>query len=297
MEAAALNPTGGVKVKPPVMLDYKKDPTRPGGGVFIAHGSKAGEFKDVPEGTVISGSSEEDAAGDSEGEVASLVATPAAGTSISLPAANYNDRARAYDLSSPSPFAPVALPSNSNANTNLNSNNRNGYMQPSSSSPAHHDVDMDYRNGRVGGWMMPVSAMRSATSVEPHNEQGIVASGSNAAPLVNLTPLNRGGHYANVNPAMNMQAQNTSGNVQVMNLLDGAQNGNNLASYQMADNGFLEGIPGGMFDWGVSFCFPFAQKVFADSYLGQWDTFFSRINPSGGFQQPAQQQQSERPPA
>ncbi|KAF4615237.1 hypothetical protein D9613_002634 [Agrocybe pediades] len=281
-EAASLNPTGGVKVKPPVMLDYKKDPTRPGGGVFIAHGSKASEFKDVPEGTVISGSSEEDAAGDSEGEVASLVATPAAGTSISLPAANHNDRARAYDLSSPSPFAPVALPPPTST-ANDDRNNYNGTTRYASSSV--RGMDMHHENGRVGGLMMPVSAMRSASSSEPQAEQAAVASGSNAAPLVNLTPLtagSRGGHYANVNPAMNLQAQNTTGNVQVMNLLDGAQNGNNLASYQMADNGFLEGIPGGMFDWG------------------QWDTFFARINPSGGFQQPQShttQQQSDRPSA
>jgi len=55
----------------------------------------------------------------------------------------------------------------------------------------------------------------------------------------------------NVNPAMNLQAQQpSSGNVQVMNVLDGAQGGSNLANFQLADNGFLEGLPGGMFDWG-----------------------------------------------
>ena len=50
---------------------------------------------------------------------------------------------------------------------------------------------------------------------------------------------------------MNLQAQQpSSGNVQVMNVLDGAQGGSNLANFQLADNGFLEGLPGGMFDWG-----------------------------------------------
>ncbi|PPQ91421.1 hypothetical protein CVT25_014309 [Psilocybe cyanescens] len=261
METANLNPTGGVKVRPPVMLDYKKDPTRPGGGVFIAHG-KAGEFKDVPEGTIISGSSEEDAAGDSEGEVASLVATAAAASSVSLPAANYNDRTRAY-LSSPSPFAPH--PSSVTSGNN------------------HSDIMSGMEYGR-GGIMTPISAVRSP--IDPQQQQAMVATGSNAAPLVNFTPLTagaRGGNYMNVNPAMNLQAQQTSSeNVQVMNVLDGAQGGTNLANYALADN-FLEGIPGGMFDWG------------------QWDTFFSRLSGNGqtgslGFQQP-QQQQAQRPPA
>ncbi len=54
------------------MLDYKKDPTRPGGGVFVAAAGKKGEFHDVPAGTIISGSSEDgggegSAASDSEG--------------------------------------------------------------------------------------------------------------------------------------------------------------------------------------------------------------------------------------
>ncbi|KDR73617.1 hypothetical protein GALMADRAFT_269832 [Galerina marginata CBS 339.88] len=264
MEAPALNPTGGVKVKPPVMLDYKKDPTRPGGGVFIAPG-KSAEFKDVPEGTIISGSSEEDAGGDSEGEVASLVANAAAASSVSLPAANHNDRVRAY-LSSPSPFAPHPL----SAARDI--------------PPPSHNATSDVNYGR-DGVVAPISAMRS-----PLDSQH-AGMGPSTAPLVNLTPLTAGtraGNYMNVNPAMNRQAQTTSGNVQVMNVLDAAQGGTNLANFALADTGFLEGLPGGMFDWG------------------QWDTFFSRLGTNGhsgnlGFQQPQnspqqQQQQSERPP-
>jgi hypothetical protein len=64
MEAPALNPTGGVTVKKPAELDFKKDPTRPGGGVFILHG-KGNEFKDVPKGVI---STSEDGK-DFEGEV------------------------------------------------------------------------------------------------------------------------------------------------------------------------------------------------------------------------------------
>ena len=69
IEAPALNPTGGVTPKPPVVLDYKKDPTRPGGGVFVAHGNSKEDFQDLPEGTVISASSDDDAAGSDDGNV------------------------------------------------------------------------------------------------------------------------------------------------------------------------------------------------------------------------------------
>jgi hypothetical protein len=55
----------------------------------------------------------------------------------------------------------------------------------------------------------------------------------------------------NVNPAMNVQPESSSSNIQVMNVLDSTANGSNLADFQMADNGFLEGLPGSMFDWGL----------------------------------------------
>ena len=38
-------PTGGARVKQPVMLDYKQDPTRPEGGVFVAAPGKSGESR------------------------------------------------------------------------------------------------------------------------------------------------------------------------------------------------------------------------------------------------------------
>ncbi|KAJ7343340.1 fungal-specific transcription factor domain-containing protein [Mycena albidolilacea] len=53
LEAPALNPTGGVKNKQPSVLNYKPDPTRPGGGVFIAHKDSKDDFEDLPPGTVI----------------------------------------------------------------------------------------------------------------------------------------------------------------------------------------------------------------------------------------------------
>ena len=54
-EAPALNPTGGVTVKPPLAnLVFRKDNTRPGGGIFIAHDTpKEAVDKNLPEGTII----------------------------------------------------------------------------------------------------------------------------------------------------------------------------------------------------------------------------------------------------
>ncbi|TRM62566.1 fungal-specific transcription factor domain-containing protein [Schizophyllum amplum] len=53
MEASPLNPTGGVTAKEPAALDFRKDPTRPGGGVYVAQGARAQDFKDLPAGTVL----------------------------------------------------------------------------------------------------------------------------------------------------------------------------------------------------------------------------------------------------
>jgi hypothetical protein len=75
----------------------------------------------------------------------------------------------------------------------------------------------------------------------------VIGSGSNS--FAKLTPM---AAKMNVNPAMNFQPEFSSGNIQVMNVLDSTASGSNLADFQMADNGFLEGLPGSMFDWGMS---------------------------------------------
>jgi hypothetical protein len=71
--------------------------------------------------------------------------------------------------------------------------------------------------------------------------------------MVNLTPLGgrARGNFQNVNPAMNNVNATAPGNVQVMNVLDVPQASGTLEQFAMADTGFLEGIPGGMFDWGM----------------------------------------------
>lgn len=209
-------------MKKPVALDYKKDPTRPGGGVFILHG-KGNQFQDVPEGTIISTSERED---NSEGEVTSPAAAVA--SSISFHSTNHNDRDSNHNLPSRS---------------SLSSSYRRGPLLPNSAiSPI-----MNYTGGGV---VTPVSAVRSPVGNQQQLQSNI-GSGSSTTPLVNLTPLHPGGRGPNVNPAMNY-AQSTPGNVQLMNVLDAAQGGTNLADFAIADNGFLEGIPGGMFDWSTT---------------------------------------------
>ncbi|KAL1751303.1 hypothetical protein FB107DRAFT_278808 [Schizophyllum commune] len=69
MEPAALNTTGGVTGKEAPSLDFRKDPTRPGGGVYVAQGARASDFKDLPAGTVIN-------------ELVGAAATPSPATSI-----------------------------------------------------------------------------------------------------------------------------------------------------------------------------------------------------------------------
>ncbi|KAH6895051.1 fungal-specific transcription factor domain-containing protein [Coprinopsis sp. MPI-PUGE-AT-0042] len=187
IEAPALNPTGGVKPKAPVTLDYRRDPTRPGGGVFVAQGNSKDDFQDLPEGTVISASSDDDAPGSDDGD---------------------------------------------------------------------HEDRVQGRQEKGEARNVPPT-----TQTGPMNANSGMGSGSGSTPMVTFTPLNvggsagRGSQSYNVNPAMNVQGSQ-NGNVQVMNI--------SMADLALADNGFLEGLPGGMFDWN------------------QWDTFFSRFSGQGG---------------
>lgn len=151
-----LNPTGGVKGKRALSgLEYKKDPSRPGGGFFVAHGeARSGDYEDVPRGTIVTSS-------DDEAEVATENAQ------------------------------------------------------------------------RCGSSMVTITPLPSARG--------------------------DGASFPNMNPALNSVMSDTSSSVQVLNVLDVPQASNTLEQFAMADVGLLEGIPGGMFDWG------------------QWDSFFSRF--------------------
>ncbi|KAG6832044.1 hypothetical protein H0H92_005466 [Tricholoma furcatifolium] len=255
MEAPPLNPTGGVTVKKPTVgLEYKKDPTRPGAGVFIAHGqaAKEGDFKGIPAGVVIKSTSS-----DSENDLGEATSAPAVSSSSSAPL-SLNDRDRASLLSTSSSFAP---PLPNDASQQHQHQHQHHQQQLSSPTPSlqtmHRGLAMS-------------SAIRSTVNQQQQQQQPV---GSPTSPIVNFTPIGRRqGGYSNMNPTLNMQGQ-PPGNVQVMNVLDGLQGGNALQDFALTDNGFLEGIPGSMFDWG------------------QWDTFFSRFSngaaapPANGMEQ------------
>jgi hypothetical protein len=71
----------------------------------------------------------------------------------------------------------------------------------------------------------------------------------------------------NVNPILNEGGIPECENVHVMNTLDSAPASTRvLEQLALADNNLLDGIPGGMFDWG------------------RWEEFFSRLNPPGNTQ-------------
>jgi hypothetical protein len=159
MEKPALNPTTNVtSKKPPPLggLSYERDPSRPGGGVFIAHGDVKGAYTEMAPDLVIESNSDED---DEEG-------------------------------------APSA-----------------------------------------GAAEQEGSEAQSATTQD---------------------------EKVNVNPVLNEGGMTGSENVRLMNLLDSAPASTRaLEQFAMADNNWLDGIPGGMFDWG------------------QWDEFFTRLGNSG----------------
>lgn len=61
-----------------------------------------------------------------------------------------------------------------------------------------------------------------------------------------------GGRDVNVNPVLNEGGMPECGNVHVMNVLDSAPASTRaLEQLALADNNWLDGIPGGMFDWGA----------------------------------------------
>jgi hypothetical protein len=183
-------------------LSYKKDPSRPGGGVFVLHGdAKDGNIKDLMPGVVITTSEEE-----SEGTGAS--------PTLAVQSPNASERAISASGSSSSPFAPP-LPGDETTS---------GKARPRQ-------------------LVIPRGAASTPTPTP--------TTGSSLPMMVNLTPLRGGapGGPSNVNPAMN--AGKTPGHVTVMNVLDVSQASNNtLEQLSNADIGFLEGIPGAMFDWG-----------------------------------------------
>jgi hypothetical protein len=90
----------------------------------------------------------------------------------------------------------------------------------------------------------------------------------------------------NVNPVLNEGGMAECENVHVMNVLDSAPaSTRTLEQLALADNNWLDGIPGGMFDWGASLELVIRWMIRRpDKFTGRWDEFFSRLNPPGNTQ-------------
>ncbi|PIL24240.1 transcription factor [Ganoderma sinense ZZ0214-1] len=151
-----------------------------------------------------------------------------------------------------------------------------------SSVPPPVDRTARSRHGTSDSWLTPPPPSGPAPMVvdsagathgrrqprQQHMQSGVGQAGSS---MVNFSQLGDNFPNMNMNPALNDQ-MSAPENVHVMNVLDQTPSMNGLEQQAMADVGFLEGIPGAMFDWG------------------QWENFFSRFNPQlgsqmGGFQQ------------
>jgi len=238
IEPAPLNPTGGVTARQPLALEYKKDPTRPGGGVFVAHGEakKREDYKDVPEGVIIKSSS------DDEQEAQGISSAPPISDERGR-----DERGRASMMAS-SAFAPP-LPGSDIGIMGGTSTASSGSSTASSGSAS----------GMRGSGLLQ-SVTRNKRQTQPGKTLRLGVS-----PMVNFSPLSgtgviqRGVSLANVNPAMNSRGPAGSNQVQVMNVLDGQPTGGSLVDFAVADTGFLEGIPGSMFDW--SECVPRIYKA------------------------------------
>jgi hypothetical protein len=192
---------GGVKGKQPPPLNglqYKKDPSRQGSGVFIAHGNTGKNYEDLLPGVLVSSDT------GSEGKESMVEMS-------SFPVAN-----------------DCAL------------------LLRSVSSPTVDPSSSNFHRG------MMMSTVPAVSQTEPTTNTSTAGPPSSST-MVNITPLGNDraeGNFPNINPAMTSVMTSAPGNVQVMNVLDEPQASNTLEQFAMTDTGFLEGIPGGMFDWG-----------------------------------------------
>ncbi|KAI0707631.1 fungal-specific transcription factor domain-containing protein [Earliella scabrosa] len=250
-DAPALNPTGGVKGKPQLAkLKFQKDSSRPGGGVFVAKGPVVDkELEKLPEGTIISGG-EAGSSGD-EGEA------PAA---VSSEAGSNDDPSR-------SSLSRLPVPGSRSRPGSVARMDAMAWSSSSSSASASASnamvVDAAGARSGGGGARQQLQQHRQQQQQQHHQQhpQHPQQQQQMQDPMVGFGTL--GGNFQNMNPALNDQMAAPE-NVQVINVLNQTQDGGaTLEQQAMADVGFLEGIPGTMFDWG------------------QWDNFFARFAPGG----------------
>jgi hypothetical protein len=248
LDQAHLNPTAGVKTNKPFdSIEFRKDPTRPGGGVFIARGVSTPDGRENPDGE--------------EGEKSSGMLIDIDLISLFIVVLEDNGLPRALSVSAPNTpagsagvpdtvMAPPSEPSKKAALTNSRAASMSNIVPPG----AQHNIG----GSRVVS--SPVGMMAPQGPPGPSN----LGSGLDFGPQLTFSP------FGNVNPAMD----NGLAEVQLMNALDAPTDGN-LANLAMADTGFLEGMPTtAMFDWGQ-------WDSFFARFPGQ-----EGMGNYGGFQQP-----------
>lgn len=189
---------------------FTKDPSRPGGGVFVAREKPSDDLvRELPEGTIIS------ATGETITAAVSNVRTPNDDVSMSLPA----------NASSSSPAAGAAYGGNK-------------WSWSSTSGHAH-------------------SGSSTASPQQQHPQAQAQQAGSSSASMVNLSTMGGNGsgatNYQNMNPALNNAVSGGPENVQILNMLDYAPQGNPVQSFQVTDQvtdpGFFTSIPASMYDY------------------------------------------------
>ncbi|KAI0748532.1 fungal-specific transcription factor domain-containing protein [Daedaleopsis nitida] len=246
-DTPVLNPTGGVKGRPLLAaLKFQKDGTRPGGGVFVAKGPVIDkELEKLPEGTIISTAG--GGGGGDEGEALPVVSSAARPDNDSLrsslsrslhPSRSGSGSVVPMDAAAWSSASASAMVVDS-AGAGSGSGARQQLQQQQQSQHRHHQQQQLQQQQQQ---------QLQQQHVQDHT----------GAAMVNFSPL--AASFPNMNPALNDQMAAPE---QVMNVLDHPQAGSDgvLEQHAMADVGFLDGIPGTMFDWG------------------QWDTFFARFAP------------------
>jgi hypothetical protein len=224
-EPPALNPTGGVQSKLPSTykgLKYKKDPSRPGGGVFIASGkAKEGDYSNVPEGVVIVNSDDDDS---NEGEEQAAEVSPVHQPTNDPASSSYSAR----DSAPSSASAAVAVSSPIDADAN---NIGRGMMMSTTTTRAVDSAVDRAQTGRKNSASSMMAYAPLGQDATTSEQEMALASG-----------------FLNVNPSLNTVMMD-AGDVRVMNVLDVPPVASTLERFAAADSALLQGLPGSMFDW------------------------------------------------
>lgn len=260
--SVGLNPTAGVVPKPQGIakgLIFKSDPTRPGRGVFVAHGkAKEGDYRDLPEGTVVISQGLSDEESEGEESAAEVSVRP---TNDSASSSSTHPHSAA---GSGPPSAPRARTSATAGMSDAAAQRVNTPRSLAMHRTFPRNVAISGAGQGTGAEVADDAAGRSSLGVD--------------ASMVNYMAVGPNGNLVNVNPAMNSGG---GSDVVVMNTLEANPQPNVLDEMHVADTGFLEGIPGGMFDWRSCSAFSALLPLITFSSPAQWETFFSRFSMQG----------------